>query len=196
MIDDAIAEAIGAIRTGEVIGLPTDTVYGIGVDPLRPDATARVFAVKRRPEAFPLPVLVASPEDARELGELGELGEKLAAAFWPGPLTLVVPRKSGAFLHLGGEDSTVGVRCPDRPLTRRLLEQSGPLAVTSANLHGRPPATTAAALRHALGPAVRVVIDDGECSGVPSTVVSLVSGEPLVLREGSICGDAIRMAVS
>lgn len=189
--DRAIEEAAAAIGAGEVVGVPTDTVYGLAVDPTRADATGRLFAVKRRPETFPLPVLVGTPEGADRLGVLDEHALRLTAAFWPGQLTVVVPRRPGVVLHLGGDESTVGLRCPDREMTRRLLRETGPLAVTSANVHGEAPATTAASLRAVLGDSVRVILDDGACDGMPSTVVSLASGRPRVLRRGAITSEEI-----
>lgn len=182
----ALAEAVAALRAGEVVGLPTETVYGIGVDPSLPDATDRLFAVKRRPESAPLPVLVASPQEADSLAFLDERARRLIAAYWPGPLTLVLRRRPEVSFRLGGDEGTIGLRCPDQPLTRRLLGLTGPLAVTSANLHGGAPATTPQELREALGGSVRVVLDDGRCAGTPSSVLSLVGAEPQLLREGAL----------
>ncbi len=178
--------AVRAVRAGEVIGIPTDTVYGIGIDPARPDATRRLFAAKGRPEHLALPVLVANEADAGELAELDERARRLIGAFWPGPLTLVLRRRPGVVLHLGGDETTVGLRCPGQPIARRLLERTGPLAVTSANRHGEPPATTAEALAAVLGDAVAVVVDGGTCGGAPSSVLSLVGPEPVLLREGAL----------
>ncbi len=191
-----IEQAAAAIERGEVVGVPTDTVYGIAVDPARPDAVERVFAVKGRPEAMALPVLVADPGDAARLAVLGESAEKLADRFWPGGLTLVLVRRSDAaapVLHLGSpaDTGTVGVRCPANEATRALLRRTGPLAVTSANVHGAPPATTPDELRAALGGAVGVVIDGGTCAGEPSTVISLTGGRPVCLREGAVAIEEI-----
>ncbi len=178
--------AVRAVRAGEVIGIPTDTVYGIGIDPSRPDATRRLFAAKGRPEHLALPVLVATAQDAGDLAELDERARRLIASFWPGPLTLVLRRRPGVVLHLGGDETTVGLRCPGQPIARRLLERTGPLAVTSANRHGEPPATTAEALAAVLGGAVAVVVDGGTCGGAPSSVLSLVGPEPVLLRNGAL----------
>lgn len=185
-IEAELEAAVRAVRAGAVIGLPTDTVYGIGVDPSRPDATARIFAVKGRPETVALPVLLADPSRADELGEIGVVAARLIEHYWPGPLTIVVPRRRGVSLHLGGDGATVGLRCPGRGLTRRLLARSGPLAVTSANRHGEPPATTAAEVRSSLGDGVEIVLDGGLCDGAPSSVVSLAGETPEVLRVGAI----------
>ncbi|HET9092699.1 MAG TPA: L-threonylcarbamoyladenylate synthase, partial [Acidimicrobiales bacterium] len=117
---------------------------------------------------------------------LDERARRLIASFWPGPLTLVLRRRPGVVLHLGGDETTVGLRCPGQPIARRLLERTGPLAVTSANRHGEPPATTAEALAAVLGDAVAVVVDGGTCGGAPSSVLSLVGPEPVLLREGAL----------
>lgn len=190
--------AVAAVRRGEVIGLPTDTVYGVGADPFRPDAAQRVFAAKGRPEAVALPVLVADPETAEQLAAIDGHARILAACFWPGPLTMVLRRRPGLELHLGGDPTTIGLRCPDHEVARAVLARTGPLAVTSANRHGELPATTAAEVRRQLGSGVTVVIDAGRCEGSPSTVVSLVPGGEAegggpprkgavrILRQGSI----------
>lgn len=176
-IDDAVA----AIERGAMVVIPTDTVYGIGA---RPDAAAAIFDVKQRPREKALPVLGS---DAVQLGAIAELDESataLAEEHWPGPLTIVVPRKTSFTADLGGDDpSTVAVRVPAHSVARALLERTGPLAVTSANVSGEPPATTyeeACALSAEL-----VCLDGGTCDGVPSTVLALV-GEPRVLRAGGL----------
>lgn len=183
---EVLEEATAALRAGEVIGLPTETVYGVGVLPYLPDATQRLFAVKQRPETTPLPVLIADAERASELAVLDERAEAIIAAFWPGPLTVVLPRRLGVRLYLGGDGATVGLRCPDQPITRELLARVGPLAVTSANLHGMAPARSAAELRQSLGSGVRLIVDGGRCEGEPSTVVSLVGSDVTFLREGAL----------
>ena len=187
-----LARAVDAVRAGEVIGIPTDTVYGLGADPWRPETAGRLFAIKGRPESVALPVLVGDPAAADELAELDERALRLAAAFWPGPLTLVVRRRRGVELHLGGEAATVGIRCPGRELTRTLLRRTGPLAVTSANRHGERPFTEASELA---GLGVSVVVDGGTCDGAPSSVVSLVGDTIEVLREGALSEDVLLEAV-
>ena len=139
--------AAEALADGAVVAVPTDTVYGLAVDPAQPEAVARLFALKGRPADVPLPILVAGPEQvAMVAGELEPAARHLADRYWPGPLTLVVPRRPGFTVDLGGPPAarqTVGVRRPDHPVVVALCELLGPLAVTSANLHGAPPATTA-----------------------------------------------------
>lgn len=176
-----VEEAAGAIERGAIAIIPTDTVYGIGA---RPEVATAIFELKGRSRDKALPVLGS---DAGRLGGIAELdgdARALAEKHWPGPLTLVVRRKTAFTADLGGTNPhTIAVRVPAHPVARDLLERTGPLAVTSANVSGEPPATTyeqACALAHEL-----ICLDGGTCDGVPSTVLSLV-GAPAVLRRGSL----------
>jgi L-threonylcarbamoyladenylate synthase len=178
--------ALGALDAGQAIVIPTDTVYGVAARPEVPGAVAAIFRAKGRPEEKPLPVLAADQHAAHAVAELDERALALAERFWPGPLTIVLPRAAGFEWDLGGRaEGTVAVRVPAHEVALQLLRASGPLAVTSANLSGHPPATTVAAARAALGTDVSVFLDGGTCDGLPSTVVSLV-GKTSVLREGAI----------
>ncbi|HET9071426.1 MAG TPA: L-threonylcarbamoyladenylate synthase [Acidimicrobiales bacterium] len=180
------AEAVAALRAGQVVGVPTDTVYGLAVDPWRPGATARLFAVKQRPHDVALPVLVAGVDQARRLlHTLPERAEALMAAFWPGALTIVVPAPPDLGADLGGDGRTVGVRCPDHALIRALAAATGPLAVTSANRHGGAPFPSASAMADGLD-GVALVLDGGACAGEPSTVVAVEGGEVRLLRPGAV----------
>jgi L-threonylcarbamoyladenylate synthase len=191
---DAAAEALAA---GRPVVIPTDTVYGVAVEPTRPGATARLFTVKERPRTAALPVLVASLHQAVELaGELPSTAAALAEAFWPGGLTLVVPRRPGLDLDLGGEDdTTVGLRLPDHPVPVALARQVGALAATSANLHGRPTPAAAHEVAAQLGDAVDLVLDGGPCTGAPSTVVACTAEGMTVLREGRVPTDDVLSAL-
>ena len=187
----AVRRAAAALADGAVVAVPTDTVYGLAVDPAQPEAVARLFALKGRPDDVPLPILVAGPEQvALVAGELGPAAAELADRYWPGPLTLVVPRRPGFTVDLGGTPTarqTVGVRRPDHPVLVALCELLGPLAVTSANLHGAPPATTAAEVATAFArDQPEVVLDGGRCDGVPSTVVECRGPASRCLREGAL----------
>jgi L-threonylcarbamoyladenylate synthase len=182
-IDDALA----ALRAGEVVVVPTDTVYGIAVDPSRPGATDRLFAIKERPTDVALPILVADAEQAFSLAtEVPPVARRLAEAFWPGGLTIVLPRRAGLGFDLGGaDDATIAVRVPDHDVPRTLAHAVGPLATTSANLHGRPtPETAAGVAAELIG--VSVVLDGGRCAGAPSTVVVCTDDGWRVVREGRI----------
>ena len=181
-------EAVEALRRGEVIAIPTDTVYGVAVDPFVAGATERLFAVKRRPRGVELPVLCADVDMALSLvGDVPEVARPLIERHWPGALTIVLPRRPGLDVDLGSDPTTIGVRVPDNPVLVALsTELGGPLAVSSANRHGEPPCTTPDEVRAAFGDDLPVVVDGGVCNGVPSTVVSCVSGAVVVLREGSL----------
>lgn len=188
----SLRRAAAALADGAVVAVPTDTVYGLAVDPSQPEAVARLFALKGRPDDVPLPVLVAGPEQvALVAGTLGPAAAELAARFWPGPLTLVVPRRPGFTVDLGGPPAarqTVGVRRPDHPVVVALCELLGPLAVTSANLHGAAPATTADEVTAVFAGSDQpeVVLDGGRCDGTPSTVVECRGPASRCLREGAL----------
>jgi L-threonylcarbamoyladenylate synthase len=169
-------EVVAALRRGEVIGIPTDTVYGLAALPAH---EAQLFALKRRPAEVHVPLLVAAVEQAERVGELTSVARALIGEHWPGALTVVVSRQPG-----GAGQGTVGLRCPDHERVRALLRVVGPLSTTSANLHGEPPLTTAAAVSAAF-PGI-VVLDGGTCDGQPSTVVDCTGDEPVVLRPGAV----------
>jgi len=190
----AFAAAVTALRAGGVVAIPTDTVYGLAVDPSRPGATDRLFELKRRPADFELPVLVATRSQAASLVDAsrwGSAAEKLATAFWPGALTLVVARQPGLGWALGGDGVTIGLRCPAHPGVRSLCEAVGPIATTSANLHGRPPCADAASVRRTFGARVALVVDGGICGGSSSTVVDVTGAEPRCLRTGAVAWDDV-----
>lgn len=178
--------AVTALQAGAVIAIPTDTVYGVAA---LPRFAQRLFEVKRRPERVDLPVLVADIASAEKIAILDEDARALAEQHWPGALTLVVRRRSGFDADLGEHEDTVGVRAPAHDLVLELLRLTGPLATTSANLHGQPPLTTAAAVRDVFDESeVGVIIDGGTCDGLPSTVLDCTVSPPRVLREGAIGG--------
>ncbi len=188
----AVSLAAAALAQGAVVALPTDTVYGLAADPSLPEAVARLFTLKSRPTEVALPVLVGSRSQVDDIaGPLDSAARHLADRFWPGPLTLVLPRRPGFKADLGGPPAarqTVGVRLPDHPLVRALCAEVGPMAVTSANAHGMPPATTAGqvmtSFRH--GEGLTLVIDGGVCEGTPSTVVECRGPASRGLRAGAI----------
>ncbi len=187
--------AAAALAAGEVVAVPTDTVYGLAVMPRSETARRALFELKGRPEQLALPVLVPSAEAAMALAAAGPRRgdlERLAAAFWPGAVTVVVPLDPAAGLLLGGDGASVGLRCPGHRLLLALLERTGPLAVTSANRHGEPPCTTAAAVRVAFPGGLGAVLDGGRCDGTPSSVVSLTGPAPVLLRAGPVGLDEVR----
>ena len=188
-----LSDAAAAVRHGELIVFPTDTVYGIGTRPDDPAATARLFEAKSRPRGLELPVLVATLAAARAVAAFDERAERLASALWPGPLTLVLPRSADASgWDLGGDPTTVGVRAPHHPLALALLADTGPLAVTSANLSGRPPAKTCDELQALFGDRVEVFLcQEVPLDGVASTVIDLAHGPAIIIREGSLTREAL-----
>lgn len=189
---EALDRAIEALGDGWVVAVPTDTVYGLAVDPSNVGAVERLFAVKQRPTDVALPVLVGDLGQLDSVtGPLTGAAAHLARRYWPGPLTLVVPRHPGFIADLGGPTAarrTVGVRLPDHALLRDLCRRTGPLAVSSANLHGRPPASSAGQVADAFvgSEHVAVILDGGPCQGVPSTVVECRGPASRCLREGAL----------
>lgn len=182
-----IAEAVQAIREGFVVGLPTDTVYGVGADPVNPDAVERLFDLKGRPEDKPIGLLVASVDQAAEIVELGEDARELATRHWPGALTLVmVPRVVLSDWVGHRQRRTVGVRVPDHRLALELLEVTGPLAVTSANWSGEPETMNDIDAREVFGDDVAVYLEGAAPGGVASTVVDTTGSTFTVLRQGPI----------
>jgi tRNA threonylcarbamoyl adenosine modification protein (Sua5/YciO/YrdC/YwlC family) len=194
---ERVAEAAAAALRGELVVLPTDTVYGIGTRPDDPTATGRIFEAKRRPRDLELPVLVASAVDARELAAFDEVAEQLAERWWPGALTIVLPRTDASrHWDLGGDGTTIGVRMPAHPLTLGVLEAAGPLAVTSANRSGEAPPSTCDELRRVFGGMVAVYLCEGApLVGQPSTVLDLAHGAPRLLRRGGVESSEIARAL-
>ena len=184
--EQAIESGVAALRSGDIIGVPTDTVYGLAADPWHSGASDRLFLVKGRPRNVELAVFVSGAEQARELTTgLPEAAEKLMAAFWPGALTIVVPRRPDVNADLGDDDATIGLRCPAHPVPLALCREFGPYATTSANRHGAAPLSEASAFSDELV-GVELVLDAGTCAGPPSTVVD-ATGEVLkLLRAGRI----------
>jgi len=191
-----------ALGRGDLIVLPTDTVYGVAADAFNPAAVQKLLDAKGRGRTSPPPVLVPSIETLDALAEhVTPEMRSLAEAFWPGGLTIVVPARTTLAWDLGDTNGTAALRMPDQAITLELLRESGPLAVSSANLTGNPAALTATEARDALGDRIAVYLDSGESSGsrVGSTIVDTtptVTGKPMrVLRDGTVSRDAIRAIV-
>jgi L-threonylcarbamoyladenylate synthase len=187
---DGIAAAVDVLARGGLLGLPTETVYGLAADAGNAQAVAGIYAAKGRPAFNPLIAHVASAAEAERLGVFDAQARRLAAAFWPGPLTLVVPYRGGAAvseLARAGLD-TVGLRVPAHPTARAVLERFGrPVVAPSANRSGHVSATTAAHVLADLGADIDAVLDAGPCPvGVESTIVALVDGTPRLLRAGGV----------
>lgn len=192
-----IRHATDALRRGELVVLPTDTVYGVGADAFSPEAVATLLDAKGRGREKPPPVLVP---DARTLDGLADgvtgAARRLVEAFWPGPLTVICWAQPSLHWDLGETGGTVAVRMPHHEVALELLSQTGPLAVSSANLTGRPAATTAAVAREQFGDAVAAYLEAGESSeGAPSTIVDTTQGAPRVVRVGALSVEALREVV-
>lgn len=182
-----IAEAVAAVRAGEVVGLPTDTVYGIGVDPLDEVAVTRLFELKGRPEHKPVGLLVATVDQAKEIGEIHDTASELAIRHWPGALTLVVTPRVVLADWVGDRQlRTVGIRVPDHPVARSLLLETGPLAVTSANESGGAEAMSDREAREIFGDSVAVYLEGVAPGGEASTVVDATGAELTVMRQGPV----------
>jgi tRNA threonylcarbamoyl adenosine modification protein (Sua5/YciO/YrdC/YwlC family) len=182
-----VAAALDALQRGLVVGLPTDTVYGIGVDPWNESALDRLFALKRRPAELAVPILAGDLNGVGRLAVMTGAATVAANRHWPGPLTMVLHRVPGLPDWIGNpERDTIGVRIPGHPIALELLRSAGPLAVTSANLSGEPPARNDRQAADVLGAGVAVYLAGDAAGGAASTVVDLSGAEPVVLREGPI----------
>lgn len=197
--DDALIRAAGRLRAGGLIAFPTETVYGLGADATQDQAVAAIFAAKGRPSFNPLIVHVSDVSAAREWTVWNERAEILAAAFWPGPLTLVLKRPAGSRISLlasaGGD--TLAVRAPSHPVARRLLALAAcPVAAPSANRSGRISPTQAGHVAQELGDRVEMILDGGACeTGIESTVVDVSGEETRLLRPGFVTREQLEAAL-
>ncbi|HEX8002633.1 MAG TPA: L-threonylcarbamoyladenylate synthase [Mycobacteriales bacterium] len=194
---DGIVAAADAARRGDLVVLPTDTVYGVGADAFSPNAVRRLLDAKGRGRDVPVPVLVGAWRTVNGLvDDLPDAAKDLIAAFWPGPLTLVLRQGAGLSWDLGDTKGTVAVRMPLHDVALDLLAETGPLAVSSANRHGEPPPVTVAEAEAQLGDAVAVYLDGGPAEeGTPSTIVDLTAARPRVLRAGALSLERLREVV-
>ena len=188
-----LSAAVDAVQAGQCIVLPTDTVYGIGADAFNNDAVAKLLATKRRGPDMPVPVLVGSWDTVKGLvASLDDTAQTLIEAFWPGGLSIVVPQAPSLPWNLGDTRGTVMLRMPLHPIAIELLREVGPMAVSSANISGQTPPTTAIAAKQQLGKAVTVYLDGGEAEvGKPSTIIDLSGPRPYLLREGALSAEQI-----
>ena len=201
--DAAIREAADLIREGKLVGIPTETVYGLGADALNPEAVASIFEAKGRPGDNPLIVHIDDIEELRPLiaVEPSPAARALMAAYWPGPLTLIFPKSDRVPLRTTGGLNTVAVRMPSHPIARALIRAAGcPIAAPSGNRSGRPSPTTAAHMFEDMDGRIPLILDGGACDvGVESTVVDMTGDVPRILRPGGVtreqiaqvCGDCV-----
>ncbi|MGB0907254.1 MAG: L-threonylcarbamoyladenylate synthase [Maricaulaceae bacterium] len=188
---EAFKRAAACLKQGGLVGLPTETVYGLAAYALNDEAVQRVYKVKNRPTYNPLIAHILRPEDVHKLAHVSPLAQTLIKAFWPGPLTLVLPRKPECNVsqYAGAGLETIAVRCPDVPWAQAFIEAgfNGPLVMPSANLSGRISPTLAAHVAADFGANVDIIIDGGPCAGgVESTVISVNGKEATLLRPGPI----------
>ncbi|MBQ8506724.1 MAG: threonylcarbamoyl-AMP synthase [Clostridia bacterium] len=191
----ALELAAGLIRSGKLVGIPTETVYGLGANALDPEAVASIFEAKGRPGDNPLIVHIAEISELRPLiaAEPSENARKLMEAFWPGPLTLIFPRSEKVPLRTTGGLNTVAVRMPAHPVAREVIRMSGlPIAAPSGNRSGRPSPTTAAHMFEDMDGRIDLILDGGESDvGVESTVVDMTGDVPRILRPGGVTPEQI-----
>lgn len=186
--------ALGLLQQGELVGIPTETVYGLAADASNPRAVAKIFAAKGRPADHPVIVHIAGKDQLADWAiDIPDAAWLLAEAFWPGPLTLILKRGSHVSDAVTGGQDTVGLRAPDHPLTQQLLSQfGGGLAAPSANRFGHVSPTTAEHVHEEFGDAIKLVLDGGPCAvGVESTIVGLTGERPTLLRPGGVPREAI-----
>ena len=191
---DAIAEAASWIARGKVVAIPTDTFYGLAVDPFRPDAVARVFEIKGRSADRALPLIAADvAQVTRLVGPLSLLAQRLADHYWPGPLTLLVPTPMGLARGVTGGTGRVGVRVPAHDIARAVCAACDRMVTaTSANISGAASTSDPDAVERALGDRLDFLLDPGFTpGGAPSTIVDVTGAEPLLVRAGAISWDEI-----
>ena len=195
---NAVAEAAAILRRGGLLGIPTETVYGLGADALNEDAVRRIFEAKGRPQDNPLIIHVPSADWlARYCRDVPDAAYRLAARFWPGPLTMILPRRDIVPLRTTGGLETVGVRCPDHPVTLAIIEAAGvPIAAPSGNTSGRPSPTTAGHMMEDMLGKIEGIVDGGPCTvGVESTILDLTVQPPRLLRPGGLPLEALEQVL-
>ena len=197
--EEAIGVAVRVLAEGGLVAFPTDTVYGVGAHAFQPDAVERIYVAKIRPRDKAIPILLAQPDDLVLVAEgITETAWLLAEKFWPGGLTLVLPKKANVPDVVSASGPTVAVRVPDHPVPLALIAALGaPLAATSANLSGHPSPITAQEVEAELGGRIELILDGGRCpGGVPSTVLDLTTEPPTVLRAGAIGAEEIKATLA
>jgi L-threonylcarbamoyladenylate synthase len=193
----AIPHTLDVLNHGGLVVFPTDTVYGLAALPFQPQFIERLYVVKGRSSQKAIGILLGDRDHLpRVISKMNPLAVRLADAFWPGPLTLVVLRHAN-LPYVLAPDETIGVRMPDHPAALALLRQSGPLAVTSANLSGRENTLTAQEVLEQLHGRIHLLLDGGRVpGGVPSTVVDCTGEQPVILRQGPVTLEAIQAALA
>jgi len=190
---NVIAQAADVLRQGGLVAYPTDTLYGLAVDPRRDDAVERLYAAKGREVAMAIPLIASSLEQAQEAALFGEHELRLARAFWPGPLTIVLPPRDGFSRKLLGAGTTIAVRVPAHAVPRALAaEFAFCITATSVNRTGHPSAVSGADAASALGDAIDLLLDGGPTvGGLPSTIVEMAPTGPRLVRAGAVAWERV-----
>ena len=189
----AISRCANIIKGGGLVAFPTETVYGLGADATDKEAAKKIYAAKGRPSDNPLIIHISNPEEAEDYAHTSQLYYKLAEAFMPGPLTVILPKKDSVPAEVTGGLDTVAVRCPSHPIARALISAAGvPIAAPSANISGSPSPTCALHVIKDMTDKIDAIIDGGECEiGLESTIVKLEGNKAVLLRPGAITADAL-----
>ncbi len=195
-LSDAIPRALEILNAGGLVAFPTDTVYGVGTLAFNGKAVGSIYAAKDRPGEKAIPILIGDVDDLEKVGiNIPDIARKLATRFWPGPLTILIPKRIDLPESVSAS-STVGVRIPDHEVARALLRAAGPMAVTSANISGGQSPVTAQEVYEQLGGRIDLIIDGGKTpGGIPSTLVDCTTLELKILREGPISLEELRSAL-
>jgi L-threonylcarbamoyladenylate synthase len=193
----AIQGALDVLNKGGLVAFPTDTVYGVGALVFDARAVASIYTAKDRPIEKAIPILIADSQDMEKVGtDIPEMAYRVACRFWPGPLTVLIPKKP-TLPEAVSATSTVGVRVPDHEVARALLRAAGPMAVTSANISGQPSPSTAEEVFAQLGGRIDLILDGGKTpGGIPSTLVDCTGNNLKILREGPISPEDIKSKLS
>lgn len=189
---ESINSALSLFRDGEIVAFPTDTVYGLGADPFQASGIIKLFEAKGRDSNKAIAILIGSMDQASLITDhMPEMAIRLCEVFWPGGLTVIVPRKN-TLPELISNTDRIGIRMPNHPVTLEMLKTFGPLATTSANLSGKPDAVSAQDVFDQLNNRVPLILDGGKCpGGTPSTVIDCSGAEPIILREGPVSNEQL-----
>jgi len=195
--EGSIESALQALRAGQLVAFPTDTVYGLGALAFVSDAVQSIFLAKSRPPEKAIPILLGRAEDLSLVArDVPEMARRLGARFWPGPLTIITTKNPNVPAAVSST-ATVAVRVPDHAAALALLRAAGPMAVTSANLSGQADPTTAGDVLAQLGGRISIILDGGETpGGIPSTIVDCLHGEPEIVRAGPLSLEVLKAALA